>query len=142
MPELPEVETTRRGIAPHVTGRRVVRIDVYDSRLRWPVPSDLDARMRGRTIERVDRRSKYLLFHAGGAELLVHLGMTGSLRVFRDPPPRRTHDHFDIVLDDGTVLRYHDPRRFGVRRRLPVANDARAPRGDQARFHCPRCQRA
>jgi len=108
MPELPEVETTRRGIAPHVTGRRVVRIDVYDSRLRWPVPSDLDARMRGRTIERVDRRSKYLLFHAGGAALLVHLGMTGSLRVFRDPPPRRTHDHFDIVLDDGTVLRYHD----------------------------------
>ena len=114
MPELPEVETTRRGIAPHVTGRRVVRIDVYDSRLRWPVPSDLDARMRGRTIERVDRRSKYLLFHAGGAALLVHLGMTGSLRVFRDPPPRRTHDHFDIVLDDGTVLRYHDPRRFGA----------------------------
>ena len=118
MPELPEVETTRRGIAPHVTGRRVVRIDVYDSRLRWPVPSDLDARMRGRTIERVDRRSKYLLFHAGGAALLVHLGMTGSLRVFRDPPPRRTHDHVDIVLDDGTLLRYHDPRRFGAKVRL------------------------
>lgn len=114
MPELPEVETTRRGIAPHVTGRRVARIDVYDSRLRWPVPADLDARMRGRTIERVDRRSKYLLFHAGGAALLVHLGMTGSLRVFRDPPPRRTHDHVDIVLDDGTLLRYHDPRRFGA----------------------------
>ena len=114
MPELPEVETTRRGIAPHVTGRRMLRIDVYDSRLRWPVPADLDVRMRGRTIDRVDRRSKYLLFHAGDSALLVHLGMTGTLRVFRDPPPRRTHDHVDILLDDGTLLRYHDPRRFGA----------------------------
>lgn len=62
----------------------------------------------------VDRRSKYLLFRSGGAALLVHLGMTGTLRVFRDPPPRRTHDHIDIVLDDGTLLRYRDPRRFGA----------------------------
>lgn len=114
MPELPEVETTRRGIAPHVIGRRVERIVVYDSRLRWPVPGDLDARMRGRTIDRVDRRSKYLLFHAGDAALLVHLGMTGTLRAFRQPPPRRRHDHVDIVLDGGTLLRYHDPRRFGA----------------------------
>jgi formamidopyrimidine-DNA glycosylase len=114
MPELPEVETTRRGIAPHVVGRRVVRIDVYDPRLRWPVPSDLDARMRGRTIDRVDRRSKYLLFHAGPAALLVHLGMTGTLRVWRHAPPRAAHDHVDIVLDDGTLLRYRDPRRFGA----------------------------
>ncbi|HEY7787950.1 MAG TPA: bifunctional DNA-formamidopyrimidine glycosylase/DNA-(apurinic or apyrimidinic site) lyase [Casimicrobiaceae bacterium] len=114
MPELPEVETTRRGIAPHVIGRCVVRIDVYDPRLRWPVPADLDARMRGRTIERVDRRGKYLLFHVGAAALLVHLGMTGTLRVYRDPPPRMTHDHVDIVLDDGARLRYRDPRRFGA----------------------------
>jgi len=114
MPELPEVETTRRGIAPHVIGRRVARIDVYDSRLRWPVPGDLDACMRGRTIDRVDRRSKYLLFHAGEAALLVHLGMTGTLRVFRDAPTRRAHDHVDILLDNGTLLRYHDPRRFGA----------------------------
>src|SRR6185437_16034982 len=85
MPELPEVETTRRGIAPHVIGRRVERIVVYDSRLRWPVPADLDSRMRGRTIDRVDRRSKYLLFHAGDSALLVHLGMTGTLRLFRNP---------------------------------------------------------
>lgn len=114
MPELPEVETTRRGIAPHVTGRRVVRVDVYDSRLRWPVPVDLDARLRGRTIDGVDRRSKYLLLHAGEGALLVHLGMTGTLRVFREPTPRKAHDHIDIVLDDGTVLRYRDPRRFGA----------------------------
>jgi formamidopyrimidine-DNA glycosylase len=114
MPELPEVETTRRGIAPHVIGRRVARIDVYDPRLRWPVPADLEARLRGRVIERVDRRSKYLLFHVGAGALLVHLGMTGTLRVFRDPPPRRAHDHVDIVLDDATLLRYRDPRRFGA----------------------------
>jgi len=123
MPELPEGETTRRGIAPHVIGRRVVRIDVYDSRLRWPVPADLDARMRGRTINRVDRRSKYLLFHAGDAALLVHLGMTGTLRAFRQPPPRRRHDHVDIVLDDGTLLRYHDPRRFGAMLWLAAPRD-------------------
>ena len=114
MPELPEVETTRRGIAPHVIGRRVARIDVYDRRLRWPVPADLEARLRGQVIERIDRRSKYLLFHVNAGALLVHLGMTGTLRVFRDPPPRRTHDHVDIVLDDGTLLRYRDPRRFGA----------------------------
>jgi len=114
MPELPEVETTRRGIAPHVTGRRVARVDVYDRRLRWPVPDDLDTRLRGATIDRVERRSKYLLFHAGEGALLVHLGMTGTLRVWREPPPRRLHDHVDITLDDGTLLRYHDPRRFGA----------------------------
>ncbi|HET6801128.1 MAG TPA: bifunctional DNA-formamidopyrimidine glycosylase/DNA-(apurinic or apyrimidinic site) lyase [Casimicrobiaceae bacterium] len=114
MPELPEVETTRRGIVPHVIGRRVERIDVYDRRLRWPVPDDLETRLRGATIERVDRRSKYLLFHVGKAALLVHLGMTGSLRAWRQPPPRKAHDHVDITLDDGTVLRYRDPRRFGA----------------------------
>jgi formamidopyrimidine-DNA glycosylase len=123
MPELPEVETTRRGIAPHVVGRRVERIVVYDSRLRWPVPADLDARMRGRTIDRVDRRSKYLLFHAGHSALLVHLGMTGTLRVFHDTPPRRAHDHVDIVLDDGTLVRYRDPRRFGAMLWLPATRD-------------------
>jgi formamidopyrimidine-DNA glycosylase len=115
MPELPEVETTLRGIAPHVVGRRVVGIDVYDRRLRWPVPGNLDALMRGRTIERIERRSKYLLFHTGPSALLVHLGMTGSLRVWRGTlPPRQTHDHVDVRLDDGTLLRYRDPRRFGA----------------------------
>ena len=119
MPELPEVETTRRGIAPHVTGRRVARIDIYDRRLRWPVPGDLAARVCGHTIDRIDRRSKYLLFRVGEGALLVHLGMTGSLRVFRDAPPRKAHDHVDIVLDDGTLLRYRDPRRFGAMLWMP-----------------------
>ena len=114
MPELPEVETTRRGVAPHVVGRSVAAVNVYDSRLRWPVPSDLANRVVGRTINGVDRRSKYLLFRFGADTLLVHLGMTGSLRVYRRAPPRKLHDHVDLVLDDGTLIRYNDPRRFGA----------------------------
>lgn len=124
MPELPEVETTRRGVAPHVVGRRIARLAVYDSRLRWPVPSDLGRRLIGRTVDGVDRRSKYLLFRLGTDTLLVHLGMTGSLRVFREAPARRPHDHVDIVLDDGTVLRYNDPRRFGALLWVPAPAEA------------------
>ena len=114
MPELPEVETTRRGVAPHVVGHKVADLRVYDRRLRWPVPSDLKARLVGRTIERIDRRSKYLLFRTGADTLLVHLGMTGSLRVHKEAPERRTHDHVDVTFDHGITLRYHDPRRFGA----------------------------
>lgn len=122
MPELPEVETTRRGIAPHAVGRRITALAVYDPRLRWPVPAELAARVTGRTIEAIDRRSKYLLFRFGPDRMLVHLGMTGSLRVYRPPAPARLkHDHVDITLDDGTVLRYHDPRRFGAMLWLPCS---------------------
>ena len=114
MPELPEVETTRRGIAPHVVGRHVAELHVYDRRLRWPVPANLQRKVRGRTIDAVDRRSKYLLFRMGANTLLMHFGMTGSLRIYRAPPKRQLHDHIDLVLDDGTTLRYRDPRRFGA----------------------------
>ena len=124
MPELPEVETTRRGVAPHVEGRRIAELAVYDRRLRWPVPSGLENELAGRIIDRVDRRSKYLLFRIGTGTLIVHLGMTGSLRVFRTAPPRRKHDHVDLVLDDGTTLRYHDPRRFGAMLWVPGSADA------------------
>ena len=120
MPELPEVETTRRGVLPHVEGRRVKALHVYDPRLRWPVPRTLPALVAGRTIDTVDRRSKYLLFRMGADTLLVHLGMTGSLRVFTAPPPRRPHDHIDLVLENGTTLRYRDPRRFGAMLWLPA----------------------
>lgn len=127
MPELPEVETTRRGIAPHAIGRTITAVEVHDGRLRWPVPETLPATLTGRTLTRLDRRSKYLLFrcehlahdqpsdHAG--TLLVHLGMTGSLRWYSDAtaaPSRRAHDHVDIRFENGAVLRYHDPRRFGA----------------------------
>lgn len=120
MPELPEVETTRRGIAPHISGHVVSQVIVYDRRLRWPVPDDLERKMRGATIVSVERRSKYLLLHTGAAALLVHLGMTGSLRIWRDAPPRGRHDHVDIRFDDGTVLRYRDPRRFGAMLWVPM----------------------
>ena len=119
MPELPEVETTLRGVAPVAVGRRVEIMRVYDRRLRWSVPSSLPKRIAGRTIDGVERRSKYLLFRFARDTLLVHFGMTGSLRAYRDPPPRRPDDHVDIVLDSGVTLRYHDPRRFGAMLWLP-----------------------
>ncbi|HTS22923.1 MAG TPA: bifunctional DNA-formamidopyrimidine glycosylase/DNA-(apurinic or apyrimidinic site) lyase [Casimicrobiaceae bacterium] len=114
MPELPEVETTRRGVAPHVERQKVTAVRIYDRRLRWPVPRDLPRRLVGRRIDRVDRRSKYLLFRLGEDTLLVHMGMTGSLRVFTRLPPRQTHDHIDLEFANGVVLRYRDPRRFGA----------------------------
>jgi len=113
VPELPEVETTRRGLLPLAVGRRVANVLVYDRRLRWPVPQDLPASLAGRRIDRIDRRSKYLLFRTGADTLLVHLGMTGSLQWHARAPERIAHDHVDIVLDDRSTLRYHDPRRFG-----------------------------
>ncbi len=115
MPELPEVETTRRGVAPFAEGHTIVDLRVYDGRLRWPVPADLPERLRGRRIDRIERRGKYLLLAIDRKTLVVHLGMTGSLRVFTAPPPeRRPHDHFDLVLSDRVTIRYHDPRRFGA----------------------------
>jgi formamidopyrimidine-DNA glycosylase len=115
MPELPEVETTRRGILPHLRGRRVTGVIVRDGRLRWPVPPELDVLLVDRTVLDIRRRGKYLLFDLDGATLLVHLGMSGSLRVLHSPPAAaRKHDHVDVLLDDGSLLRYHDPRRFGA----------------------------
>jgi len=92
----------------------VTAVRVYDRRLRWPVPRDLPRKLVGKTVERLERRSKYLLFRVGDATLIVHLGMTGTLRVFRKPPPPQRHDHVDLEFDTGVVLRYRDPRRFGA----------------------------
>ena len=114
MPELPEVETTRRGLAPHVERQKVTAVRVYDRRLRWPVPDDLARNLVGRVVDRVDRRSKYLLFRLSDDTLIVHLGMTGSLRVFTAPPARRAHDHVELEFGNGVLLRYYDPRRFGA----------------------------
>ena len=122
MPELPEVETTRRGLAPAVVGRRIAAVSIYDRRLRWPGPRALERNLAGRAIDALDRRSKYLLFRLGGDTLIVHLGMTGSLRRYPAAPRRSPHDHVDVLLDDGSTLRYHDPRRFGAI--LWVAGDA------------------
>jgi len=113
MPELPEVETTRRGLAPWCEGRRVGGLQVRDPRLRWPVRPDLPERLQGRLIRRLTRRAKYLCFEFDHGTLLVHLGMSGSLRVLREPLPPALHDHIDLEVDGGVLLRYNDPRRFG-----------------------------
>ncbi len=113
MPELPEVETTRRGVEPHVVGRTVVALNVHEARLRWPVPAELAGQLAGQRVQRAGRRAKYLLLELTRGTLLWHLGMSGSLRVLPQDTPRIEHDHLDLVLDSGYVLRFNDPRRFG-----------------------------
>ncbi len=113
MPELPEVETTRRGIEPCLTGHAILRLVVYERRLRWPVPAGLEQRLRGQTIAAVDRRAKYLLIRFERGTLIVHLGMSGSLRLVESTAPRLKHDHIELQLANGLNLRYCDPRRFG-----------------------------
>jgi formamidopyrimidine-DNA glycosylase len=113
MPELPEVETTRRGIAPHVVGQRVVELVVRTPRLRWPVPAALAPALKDARVERVERRAKYLLMHVESGAAIVHLGMSGSLRVLPRETPLRAHDHVDLSMASGRVLRFNDPRRFG-----------------------------
>ncbi|MCE5233809.1 MAG: bifunctional DNA-formamidopyrimidine glycosylase/DNA-(apurinic or apyrimidinic site) lyase [Mizugakiibacter sp.] len=113
MPELPEVETTRRGIAPHVEGHRVTRVLLRRPDLRWPIPRAIRTALPGRRIDAVERRAKYLLLHTGAGSALLHLGMSGSLRVLAPQTPVGAHDHYDLALDSGRVLRYTDPRRFG-----------------------------
>jgi formamidopyrimidine-DNA glycosylase len=112
MPELPEVETTRRGIEPSVLHRKIVRIDVRERRLRWPVPHELQEAV-GQPIRAVHRRAKYLLFELPNGTVIVHLGMSGRLRALPATTPLLTHDHVDLVLDSGVCLRLNDPRRFG-----------------------------
>lgn len=113
MPELPEVETTRRGIEPHLVGRRVEQVLVREPRLRWPVSEDLGQALTGQRIDAVDRRAKYLLVRTAGGTMMIHLGMSGSLRVLSQAAAPAKHDHLDVSLDDGRVLRFRDPRRFG-----------------------------
>lgn len=113
MPELPEVETARRGVAPHVLHRTVRAAIVRRADLRWPVPENLDEILRGQEILDVQRRAKYLLFRCAAGTLIVHLGMSGSLRVVAEAAAPKKHDHVDIALDCGLSLRFHDPRRFG-----------------------------
>ena len=112
MPELPEVEVTRRGIAPQLAGRVISGVTVRQPRLRWPVPNEVH-RLAGRRVAAVRRRGKYLLLDCGNGHLIVHLGMSGSLRVLPHGTPAQKHDHFDLLLGD-RMLRLRDPRRFGA----------------------------
>lgn len=114
MPELPEVETTRRGIAPHVLGRYVTGVTLRRADLRWPIPDAIRDEWPGQRIDAVRRRAKYLLLDAQTGSAIVHLGMSGSLRVLPADTAVKTHDHVDIALDSGRILRLTDPRRFGA----------------------------
>lgn len=113
MPELPEVEVVRRGLQSRLPGRPIRAVDVRAPALRWPLPDRLGERLAGRAPLAVERRGKYLLMRFEHGWLIVHLGMSGSLRFVDAPPAPGRHDHVDFVFDDG-VLRYHDPRRFGA----------------------------
>ena len=112
MPELPEVETTLRGVAPHLVGRTITDVDVRERRLRWPVPRAVDG-LAGSMIRSARRRGKYLLFDVSSGTLILHLGMSGGLRVLDPDVAWKKHDHLALRLDSGKELRYHDPRRFG-----------------------------
>lgn len=114
MPELPEVETTRRGIAPHVKGHKIAAVVTRDGRLRWPVPKSLKKLLPGQSIDSVKRRGKYLLLETKVGTLIMHLGMSGSLRVIDEKVAPEKHDHVDIVFKNRKVLRLRDPRRFGA----------------------------
>lgn len=114
MPELPEVETTRRGIVPHVVANKIDQCFIHNSRLRYEVPADLPARVQGEVVKDIQRRGKYLLFRFDSGSMMVHLGMSGSLRLVTGEAPREKHDHLEWLLSSGAVLRYRDPRRFGL----------------------------
>ena len=118
MPELPEVETTLRGIAPHIQGKKVADVVLRQTRLRWQVNPRLAEILAGQEVLSCRRRAKYLIIGFETGTLLIHLGMSGSLRIFTCGDARiehpDKHDHVDMVFADGTVLRYHDPRRFGA----------------------------
>jgi formamidopyrimidine-DNA glycosylase len=113
MPELPEVETSRRGIAPWVLNQQVRGVVVRDRRLRWPVPGDIERVLPGQVIRSLTRRAKYLLLETNAGTAMLHLGMSGSLRIIDAEEPAGKHDHVDIQFDSGKALRFRDPRRFG-----------------------------
>ncbi len=114
MPELPEVETTKRGISPHIKNKIVTHVIVRKNQLRWPVSPEISQLLPGQKIIDVKRRAKYLLLETAVGTLMIHLGMSGSLRIIKTDEAERKHDHIDIQFKDGTCLRYHDPRRFGA----------------------------
>ena len=113
MPELPEVETTRRGIEPHIVDSTISRVVVRERRLRWPVANEVDRELPGKKVESVGRRAKYLLLNTEAGSAILHLGMSGSLVVLDHGAPAGVHDHVDIEFDSGLMLRFRDPRRFG-----------------------------
>lgn len=113
MPELPEVETSRRGIAPWVEQQRIEAVIIRERRLRWPIPDHLESKLTGQVIIGLRRRAKYLLFDTSNGTAMLHLGMSGSVRIIDPDEPAGKHDHVDIRFGNGKALRFRDPRRFG-----------------------------
>ncbi|OIQ64503.1 formamidopyrimidine-DNA glycosylase [mine drainage metagenome] len=114
MPELPEVETTLRGLLPHTLRRTIMNVSIRNPKLRWPIPSNLAELTRHQVIHALSRRGKYLLMHLDNGTVIIHLGMSGSLRILDSETPAGVHDHVDIVLDNQQCIRLRDPRRFGA----------------------------
>ncbi|PPD35618.1 MAG: DNA-formamidopyrimidine glycosylase [Methylomonas sp.] len=114
MPELPEVETSRRGIAPHILGKTFQQVTIRQPNLRWPVPDTIAGILPGLRLDQIDRRGKYLLLSTTAGSLLLHLGMSGNLRITTADQPVLKHDHVDFVFADQTILRFNDQRRFGA----------------------------
>lgn len=113
MPELPEVETSRRGIEPHLLKQTIIGVDIRQHKLRWPIPETLPGLVTGKRILSVTRRAKYIFLELGGSAILIHLGMSGSLRICPHQTPAEKHDHIDILVTNNKMLRLRDPRKFG-----------------------------
>ena len=113
MPELPEVETTRAGIEPHIRDQRITAVHIREHQLRWPISPDLGQNITCKVVREVKRRAKYLLLDTRQGQIMMHLGMSGSLRILAQDTPAQTHDHVDFVFSNGKLLRYRDPRKFG-----------------------------
>lgn len=114
MPELPEVETTLRGIAPHISGQEMTQIVIRNRRLRWPISKQIEKTLVGQTLTNLTRRGKYIVMQCGKGSLLLHLGMSGRLRILLEEREPQKHDHVDIHFANGRILRFTDPRRFGA----------------------------
>ena len=113
MPELPEVETTRKGLEPLITDRKIKPVHIYKKNLRWEIPSHLKSTLKDQQIKKISRRAKYLLIHFDNGKLVIHLGMSGSISVVNSLEVLKKHEHFELKLDNGLSIRFHDPRRFG-----------------------------
>lgn len=114
MPELPEVETTKRGIEPHICHQTITQVCIRNANLRWPVEPNIQSKLLKSQIQSLSRRGKYLLIHFNHGTALWHLGMSGSLRIVSDHTPLKKHDHIDWTFANGAILRFNDPRRFGA----------------------------
>jgi formamidopyrimidine-DNA glycosylase len=113
MPELPEVETSRRGIEPHLLNRTIKNVTIRQHKLRWPIPKNLPALAEGQKVRAVNRRAKYIVLKLDNGSIIIHLGMSGSLRICTNKTPAEKHDHIDICVTGNKILRLRDPRKFG-----------------------------